>query len=149
LARYLISEATSSFVQTNPFGKRSASWNSRTNTLTSSQFDAGELQGFTFHSENNWQFPEFSVLVRDENATVRRGVSFSCGEQLEIFEILGHHEQAEDNDDDVSLKINDELELKVVVTTSVKDVHHWRIIELFVDAVDVKQLPAIGRRISN
>ncbi|KAH0547710.1 hypothetical protein FGG08_000199 [Glutinoglossum americanum] len=113
-----------------------AKWNSKAKVLTvSGAHNTRDLLDFRFESRN-YPDPEFSVLIRGGNAIVREGSSFSSTEKSKFYEFLSDHSQQEDTED-IVLTSNDGGKFRIVVTVREKEVYHWRILEVDVDAVNI------------
>ncbi len=96
---------------------------------------------FGFQSKDS-RHPVFSVIVKDEKATVRKGLNLAGKEQFAFFDSTAYYSQhpentdaeaAENFDRGVILRDEDGKRYNVDPLVKFKDVHLWKIIEVDID----------------
>lgn len=142
--KYIVTEGKSLFFRENDILYDAVTWDPHTSVLTiENRYFRFFFINFTFRSESeNGQDGGLSVLISYDNAIVRIGSSPSLEEQRIYHENLESQSQDTDEEENLVLTTGDGRQWILLVTLSdVRQVQHWDIRHVNVDAIDVTGLP--------
>lgn len=111
-------------------------WDQKSAILTLSDMDRPRLVGLIFSSQSRGPSINFTVLIRGTNAVVRSFSDFGRDDARRWYHVLQDLSQTNDPGDLV-LETPNGTRLRILVSVDLFDVSHWRICEVYVDAMDI------------